>query len=70
MSKMYPSPDKQTEKSTRWLFRARQCWSGLSAGDLMGLETTYESICVVGTFDLVPNLALPCTASLPQCEGD
>ena len=42
----------------------------LSVGILTGLEATYESICVVGTFDLVLNLALPCTAGLPQCEGD
>lgn len=36
VSKMSPSSDKQTENCTRWLFRARQCWSGLSAGDLYG----------------------------------
>nr|BAB22627.1 unnamed protein product [Mus musculus]BAE34704.1 unnamed protein product [Mus musculus] len=36
VSKMSPSPDRQTESCTRWLFRARPCWGALSAGDPYG----------------------------------
>lgn len=49
-----PSPGKQTENSTVWLFRVRQYWSDLCWGSLWG----YESVCIGGTFNLERNLTI------------